>query len=353
MRTAHAGFTKVTRDFSARRAVEAALMKDRQTPSGGPADRFARRHQAHGGEPESRAAHATECDPGVDCAVATVTGAARRRGRTSNGWSATAHLLAIADDVLEMSRSESGQMVISPGVRRVGPVVEEALAVRGAGRQRQADDHECRVWRSRGPAVLGRRGARAPDSRQPADQRDQVHRPRRAGYDQRRDWRRVTGATLGAWSVDLHQGRGTGRGIRPDHRRIFEPFQQSAVEDQRRGTGLGLSISRQLARVMGGDLIADSEAGRGSRLPCGCRSRRQNPCPAEQFQPFHRGTRSHWSAGTLHRAAAAGPGRRAARLTGWQVTTPARDPAQAHRTAAGRLLRTTGRPPRCTHGAAQ
>ena len=59
----------------------------------------------------------------------------------------------------------------------------------------------------------------------------------------------------------------TGRGIPPsDLDRIFEAFQQSERADQHRGAGLGLSISRQLARLMGGDLTAQSELGVGSQF---------------------------------------------------------------------------------------
>ena len=48
--------------------------------------------------------------------------------------------------------------------------------------------------------------------------------------------------------------------------RIFEEFQQADSSTTREygGTGLGLAISRNLARLLGGDLVATSELGKGS-----------------------------------------------------------------------------------------
>jgi PAS domain S-box-containing protein len=45
---------------------------------------------------------------------------------------------------------------------------------------------------------------------------------------------------------------------------IFEPFTQGAMALSDAGTGLGLSISRQLAQTMGGELVANSKLGKGS-----------------------------------------------------------------------------------------
>lgn len=59
----------------------------------------------------------------------------------------------------------------------------------------------------------------------------------------------------------------TGIGIpAPDRHRIFSAFEQADGSLSRKfgGTGLGLAISRRLARMMGGDMGVDSEPGRGS-----------------------------------------------------------------------------------------
>lgn len=66
----------------------------------------------------------------------------------------------------------------------------------------------------------------------------------------------------------------TGPGIPAvHHKRIFEPFWQVDGGTTRKagGTGLGLSVTRRLARLLGGDVIVESEVGKGSlfrvRLP--------------------------------------------------------------------------------------
>ena len=70
--------------------------------------------------------------------------------------------------------------------------------------------------------------------------------------------------------------RDTGTGIAPEELgRIFDRFHQTRRPGARKspGTGLGLSISRELARLHGGDLVAESAPGAGStfrvRLPLG------------------------------------------------------------------------------------
>ena len=63
--------------------------------------------------------------------------------------------------------------------------------------------------------------------------------------------------------------RDSGIGIAEEHlNRVFEAFTQADASTTRKfgGTGLGLSISRKLCRLMGGDLVAESEAGKGSEF---------------------------------------------------------------------------------------
>jgi signal transduction histidine kinase len=70
------------------------------------------------------------------------------------------------------------------------------------------------------------------------------------------------GAASGVNSLEFRV-TDSGPGISPtDLERVFEEFEQ--VEGSAGGTGLGLPIARRLARLLGGDLWAESELGRGS-----------------------------------------------------------------------------------------
>ncbi len=57
----------------------------------------------------------------------------------------------------------------------------------------------------------------------------------------------------------------TGPGIDPqDMARLFKPFSQAANAKDSEGTGLGLSISKEYAHLLGGDVTASSQPGQGS-----------------------------------------------------------------------------------------
>ncbi|MES9874921.1 MAG: PocR ligand-binding domain-containing protein [Candidatus Sedimenticola sp. 6PFRAG7] len=74
----------------------------------------------------------------------------------------------------------------------------------------------------------------------------------------------------------------TGRGISPeDIERIFQPFEQLVSAIEQKGTGLGLAITRQFVELMGGEISAASQPGKGSTFTFSIQVEPGNP---EQVQ---------------------------------------------------------------------
>ena len=263
------GFTKVTRDFSARRAVEAALHAERQVAP--------EAHQAL--EEVNRlkrvmASLSHELRTPLNAIVGSIallerqTGAAdRERTNIERLQRNSRHLMAIIDDVLEMSRADAGRLRLVPAEHRLGTVIEEALA----DVERQVAERGLTLTNavSGGPGDLPYWGDEGrvrqilvnllTNAMKFTDPGGRITLSGGTGAT-------VKGAKLtgpGPWVYVRVED--TGRGIPADKlEAIFEPFHQSEPNDQQSGTGLGLSISRQLARLMGGDLVAQSEAGAGA-----------------------------------------------------------------------------------------
>jgi CheY-like chemotaxis protein/signal transduction histidine kinase/CHASE3 domain sensor protein len=86
--------------------------------------------------------------------------------------------------------------------------------------------------------------------------------------------------------------RDSGIGIPPEqHEVIFEAFRQADGSTHRKygGTGLGLSISRDLARLLGGDVMVQSEPGKGSIFTLRLPLRYSGPASVQRPSPSYTG----------------------------------------------------------------
>jgi len=167
------------------------------------------------------------------------------------------HLLTLINDILELSKIESGKMEMQ--VEEVGPVslLEQVIAMmrlraEQAGLLLTLEMDELPPTVVLDPVMLRQVLLNLLSNAikfTPAGEVVLKVRCADAGAGQVR---------LGLSVVD------TGIGIRPEDRtRIFRPFEQAGASQQG-GTGLGLTISEQYVRMMGGELAVESEPGKGS-----------------------------------------------------------------------------------------
>jgi signal transduction histidine kinase len=167
------------------------------------------------------------------------------------------HLLALINDVLDMSKIEAGRFELDESVVSLGEVVESCLAMV--------------KWRAeKHGVVLGDRPLRGlphvvADER--AVRQVLLNLLTNAVKFTPRNGRvNVEGHADAAGNI-LVTIADTGVGIAPEAlARIFEPFQQGTahVARQQEGTGLGLAISRKLMEMHGGTLVIESQIGEGT-----------------------------------------------------------------------------------------
>lgn len=77
---------------------------------------------------------------------------------------------------------------------------------------------------------------------------------------------RLMAASPGRWIIEVSD---SGQGISESHlERIFDPFwrEEGSTKAHSKGYGLGLTLVRQLAELMGGEVVVQSKPGRGSRF---------------------------------------------------------------------------------------
>ena len=170
--------------------------------------------------------------------------------------SAGRHLLALINDVLDLSSIEAGKLTVSPEPVHAVDLVNDTVALiqplADSRSIRLAIDVDgCDAWvmtdRQRCRQILLNLLSNA------------VKYNHDGGAVEVR-WARVTEETL---RISV---RDTGPGIDPTRRaRLFEPFDRLGAESSGvEGTGLGLALSKQLAERLGGAIGVDTAPGQGS-----------------------------------------------------------------------------------------
>jgi len=177
-------------------------------------------------------------------------------------------LLALINDVLDLSKVESGYMAVLPEEVELADLARHLDALYRPPAEEQglafsvevAEDAPGRVRtdQNRLEQILRNLLSNALKFTDEGSVALRIFRPEPA---------EVPAQLRGAPGVVAFSVQDTGIGVPEDKRqRIFEAFQQGDGTIVRRygGTGLGLSISRELSELLGGTLHVDSEEGRGS-----------------------------------------------------------------------------------------
>ncbi len=187
-----------------------------------------------------------------------------------NIHSAGSDLLTLINDILDLSKIESGLMTVDTG------------DVVFADVEREAEQTFRHVAETRGLAFAIERDDELPATIETdANRLNQVLKNLLSNafkFTERGSVTLAMRVARGGWSPDAtalddadvvlaFSVTDSGIGIPEDKQRIiFEAFQQADGTTSRKygGTGLGLSISREIARMLGGEIRVDSEPGRGS-----------------------------------------------------------------------------------------
>jgi CheY-like chemotaxis protein/anti-sigma regulatory factor (Ser/Thr protein kinase) len=190
------------------------------------------------------------------------------------------HLLALINDVLDLSKIEAGKMTLSLETFDLADLIESVVATI----QPLADTN-----RNRLEIIL-------PESA--GTMETDETRVRQALFNLLSNACKFTQDGSVSLEVErrgppeaervLFTVRDTGIGMTPDQvERVFQEFAQADFSTQQRfgGTGLGLTISRKFARMMGGDITVTSKPGEGSTFSLQLPVRAGKPRRSEDTLP--------------------------------------------------------------------
>ena len=174
--------------------------------------------------------------------------------------SAARHLMGIINDVLDLSKIESGRLQLEQAEFSLGTILNNvhsliAEQARDKGLRIEIQGDTNKLWLCGDPMRLRQALLNYASNAIKFTEHGHVTISARA----------VDKNDMG-WLIRF-EVQDTGVGIAADKlRNLFENFTQADTSTTRRfgGTGLGLAITRRLARMMGGDAGGDSTRGQGS-----------------------------------------------------------------------------------------
>jgi signal transduction histidine kinase/CheY-like chemotaxis protein len=172
---------------------------------------------------------------------------------------AARHLLALINDILDLSKIEAGKMELHPETFQVAALIEDVVTTIEplAAKNRNelsvscaADVGAMHADQIRVRQCLLNLLGNANKFTEQGSVRIEARRSRDGG----KDWITIAVADTGIGMT------------REQVERLFQEFVQADASTTRRyaGTGLGLAISRRFCRMMGGDITVVSESGHGS-----------------------------------------------------------------------------------------
>ena len=185
-------------------------------------------------------------------------------------------LLSLINEVLDMSKIESGRLILSEDECNVGELLQDLVVMMQPEIKNKQQTLNIHVKNLRHENVKG-----------------DTQRIKQVLMNILSNAIKYTPEngriTIEIYEKDPHNGIGNyqfvfednGRGMKPEFLdKIFEPFERASDDEIKRiqGTGLGMSISHKIIQMMGGDIKVESEYGKGSRftidMPLVCRDQK-------------------------------------------------------------------------------
>ena len=185
-------------------------------------------------------------------------------------------LLSLINEVLDMSKIESGRLILSEDEFNVGELLQDLVVMMQPEIKNKQQTLNIHVKNLRHENVKG-----------------DTQRIKQVLMNILSNAIKYTPEngriTIEIYEKAPHNGIGNyqfvfednGRGMKPEFLdKIFEPFERASDDEIKRiqGTGLGMSISHKIIQMMGGDIKVESEYGKGSRftidMPLVCRDQK-------------------------------------------------------------------------------